>query len=71
LRWTPTVVLQATVDMLIKWLVLTKVERLRRVDLRANPLDKVVVRDETVFIFVKVVEEVFKSRIRNLQTPMN
>lgn len=71
MRWTPTVVLQATVDMLIKWLVLTKVERLRRVDLRANPLDKVVVRDETVFIFVKVVEEVFKSRIRNLQTPMN
>ena len=71
MRWTPTVVLQATVDMLIKRLVLTKVERLRRVDLRANPLDKVVVRDETVFIFVKVVEEVFKSRIRNLQTPMN
>ena len=71
MRWTPTVVLQATVDMLIKWLVLTKVERLRRVDLRANPLDKVVVRDETVFIFVKVVKEVFKSRIRNLQTPMN
>ena len=71
MRRTPTVVLQATVDMLIKRLVLTKVERLRRVDLRANPLDKVVVRDETVFIFVKVVEEVFKSRIRDLQTPMN